>query len=291
MQMALSTDGSLSEMHSVERLMIELTAFGDGDVTSASAFHLATGGSRVRSNLALHAGQRLGLDFGTRQHIAAACELLHNASLIHDDMQDSDLSRRGNDTVWKRFGRDTALLTGDLFISAAYASIAAIKHGSLPELLLSMHEAVATAIRGQASDLSSGKQAQLNLSEYEAIAIEKSGALLSLPLEMCLSAAGQQSSIEKARSAVKAFALAYQMSDDISDQVTDAANRRPNIVVVLSAYGIPKSANGTAAVSELALAHLNNAIDLAAELPFNSGQLLINYANKLRTALPSKAAA
>ena len=66
-----------------------------GEAGEAASYHLRTGGNRVRAQLALHAGRALGLGVSDAVTLATTCELLHNASLIHDDLQDLDEVRRG----------------------------------------------------------------------------------------------------------------------------------------------------------------------------------------------------
>ncbi len=289
--MALSTDRLTAETERVEELMYDLTVCGGDDVSNASDYHLSAGGSRVRCKLALDAGWKLGLDLQTRRHLAAACELLHNASLVHDDMQDGDRRRRGRDSVWARYSRDTALLTGDLFISAAYAALAAIEHPRLPALCRQMHLATSTVIRGQAFDLSAESRGPLTISAYRAIAIGKSGSLLSLPIELCLLAAQQEGFIELAQRAANAFAIAYQMSDDISDQAIDRNAGRPNIVNAVRSF---EGALGKPAIDEashLAFESFDLSIELAAKLPSGSGELLIEYAGTMQTAPVTEMAA
>ena len=66
-----------------------------------SCFHLASGGSRTRAKLCIDAGLALHLSSKTIVALASTIELLHNASLVHDDLQDADISRRGRESVWK----------------------------------------------------------------------------------------------------------------------------------------------------------------------------------------------
>ena len=75
--------------------------------------HLASGGSRTRAILALAAGHSQSLDKSARLSIAASVELLHQASLIHDDVQDEDSTRRGKAAVWAVAGKSSAICLGD----------------------------------------------------------------------------------------------------------------------------------------------------------------------------------
>ncbi|MCA9571733.1 MAG: polyprenyl synthetase family protein, partial [Myxococcales bacterium] len=76
--------------------------------------HLATGGKRLRARLALATMQALGGDRREAVPWAAAAEMLHNATLVHDDLQDGDAVRRGHPAVWARHGANQAINVGDL---------------------------------------------------------------------------------------------------------------------------------------------------------------------------------
>jgi geranylgeranyl diphosphate synthase type I len=85
--------------------------------------HLQTGGKRLRARLALAATAALG---GSLQHgvlWAAACELSHNATLIHDDLQDGDVQRRGHPTTWVRHGAAQAINAGDLLLMLPFLAL------------------------------------------------------------------------------------------------------------------------------------------------------------------------
>ena len=127
-------------------------ALGSADpqspVCQAVIHHLRTPGLRVRSQIALHAADCLGVDAQSALAIATCCELLHNASLIHDDLQDRDQLRRGMQAVWSMFGDDVALCAGDLLLSSAYAALADVTNiAAMQHLVAQTHAAVAQTIR------------------------------------------------------------------------------------------------------------------------------------------------
>ena len=119
--------------------------------------------------------------------MAAVCELLHNASLIHDDIQDKDTIRRDIESVWKKFGINVALCTGDFLLSAAYGVLANFSDVKLiPQLITTIHQRTYSVIAGQCADVSYQHQQLCSVSAYQKIAMAKSGALLSLPIELAL---------------------------------------------------------------------------------------------------------
>jgi len=143
--MNTTTDSALLQ---VERLMLGLVRVAAGTGVSAgepatlraARYHLEAGGQRVRARLALHACEALGVVGDQAVRLAACVELLHNASLVHDDLQDKEKLRRGLPTVCAAFGPDVALCTGDLLLSAAYGALADLPDPApLPALLRCVH--------------------------------------------------------------------------------------------------------------------------------------------------------
>ena len=91
-------------------------------------FH--SGGKRFRALLALISSDILNVDLETAINAAVCCEFIHNASLIHDDLQDRDLLRRGLPTIWNRFGDHTAINLGDYLIAGSFEALSKIKDKS-----------------------------------------------------------------------------------------------------------------------------------------------------------------
>jgi geranylgeranyl pyrophosphate synthase len=164
----------------IDRLILPNTS----QVADAARYHFSAGGARVRARLGLDAAAALNLSPQASLACAIAPELLHNASLVHDDLQDGDAMRRGKPSVWSRFGKDIAISTGDLLISAAYMAIAAHPYPALA--LRAMHDAVSYTIDGQTQDC---RSTQPTPEAYVNIAANKSGPLLALPIRLALIAA------------------------------------------------------------------------------------------------------
>lgn len=255
---------------------------------AAAAFHhLNAGGRRVRARLALDAACRLGMAAGDAVAIAASCELLHNASLIHDDLQDRDLTRRGRDAVWKIFGDDVAICTGDLLLSAAYAAIAGFSQSALlPEMLRLLHLRTAAAVRGQCADVLPRSRYLDDVDTYERIVVGKSGALLSLPLELAMIGSGHRHWAAVARESAEHFAVGYQIVDDLEDRVEDAnAAGAPSINAFLVIAAANDGTDATARGIALARHHLSHAARCAQRLPLGSGALLSELADALGSQL------
>jgi geranylgeranyl pyrophosphate synthase len=284
------------DLHSqFEHAMLELVGAhsliaqhaGPSSAVLAAAYHLGSGGQRVRGRLALSSGLALGLSKADALRIATTAELLHNASLVHDDLQDRDVQRHGQAAVWVKYGANVAICTGDLMLSAAYAGLCAFTLPTLlPALLGLVHERVTGAIEGQCADLNSATKLASDFETYKRIALAKSGALLSLPLELALLASGHRAWLECAREAAHAFAVGYQVVDDLADVERDSHSGALNVVFVLQRAGSGAKAHSLA--RHFGLEHLDRAITLANDLPLDSGALLTELSLKLRLLLAAK---
>ncbi len=280
----LSSAAADNLLDEVERVMRRLVTHGEpsgedmlSDSARAAVGHLAAGGQRVRARLALGAGIALGLLPQDSIALAATSELLHNASLVHDDLQDRENVRRRNPTVWVNYGDDVAICTGDLLLSAAYGALAAVSDRRLlPDLIALVHARTALVVRGQCAEFSAKGQQVTDMAMYEKIAVGKSGALLSLPLELAFAAAGKKEWMGGARRAAEAFGIGYQIMDDMEDVESDAAGdhgpRAVNALLVLRAAG--HGTNAEAMAREIGLLHLRTAIALADRLPNEAGAFL-----------------
>lgn len=251
------------------------------EASLAAMYHLGSGGRLIRARLALHASLSLGMCESDAVCLAAVVELLHNASLVQDDFQDGDKLRRGLPAVWAKFNANVAICTGDLMLSAAYAALSGVSHPqTIHKLLTLVHERTAMAICGQCADLGTRSQPINNTESYKAITVGKSGALLSLPLELALTASGNSDWAHDARLGAEAFSVAYQVADDLSDFQSDASRNSLNIMAVMEASGGPVDVLIRA--REFGTGHLDRAITAAQKLPCGSGAVLLQLSHELR---------
>ena len=254
-------------------------------VCQAVIHHLGTPGLRVRSQIALHAADCLGVDTQSAEAMATACELLHNASLIHDDLQDRDQLRRGTQAVWSMFGDDVALCAGDLLLSAAYAALASVTDiGAIPRLVAQTHAAVAQTIRGQTPPALPPQADHDRLAAYQAMAAAKSGPLLALPFGLVFSYCNRHDLVATSARAVSAFSIAYQIADDLADIEADARTAigaAANIIGVLEAAGPTDRTTAQASAVLLARTELSEALAVAAALPYGTAAILSDLAQRI----------
>lgn len=198
----------------------------------AMRYAVLGGGKRVRPLLAFAAGEASAAQASHVERAAAAVELIHAYSLVHDDLpcMDNDVLRRGKPTCHVAFGEAAALLVGDALQSLAFQVLAEEPIAPTPAAQLAMVRTLAFAAGsrgmagGQAIDLASTGQ-ELTLTELEHMHIHKTGELIRAAV---LLGAGCGSGLRPEHSArldhfAKAAGLAFQVVDDLLDAQADTA--------------------------------------------------------------------
>ena len=179
-------------------------------------------GKFIRAQLALAAGELLDLPKNTVIKWATACELMHTASLVHDDICDQDEKRRGDKTIWKKYGIPAAICTGDFLIAQAFNKISEIETGWHQTILLkSLSDSVKKIIDGQIRDVEVNIK-KISLKEYEKIAYEKTGPLLMTPLDgMFRCKELTEAEITGLVNLMHIIGLVYQMINDLNNVKSD----------------------------------------------------------------------
>lgn len=198
---------------------------------AAMRYSVLEGGKRVRPLLAFAAGELGGAPVGRVEIAAAAVELIHAYSLVHDDMpcMDDDVLRRGKPTCHVEYDEATALLVGDALQSLAFQLLSEHRLSDDASRQLQMVKllAVASGSRGmaggQAIDLASvGKQ--LTLPELEQMHIHKTGALIRASILLGAHCGNlDQAQLDKLDRYGKCIGLAFQVVDDVLDSEADTA--------------------------------------------------------------------
>lgn len=195
-------------------------------VKEAMIYSLEAGGKRIRPMLVLAVLSSFGKDVERGIPVAAAIEMIHTYSLIHDDlpcMDDDDL-RRGKPTNHKVFGEAVAVLAGDALLTYSFQLIAGINHPDVtPEMTLALIAEISKSagaegmVGGQIADME-GENKQLTIEELEHMHEHKTGKLLQASI---LSGAILAEANAEQREHLRQFAfhlgLAFQIRDDILD--------------------------------------------------------------------------
>jgi geranylgeranyl diphosphate synthase type II len=248
--------------------------------------HLEAGGARVRAGICLDAGTRLGLQESDAILAAAVCELLHNASLIQDDLLDRTATRRGAPSVWTRYGDSVAVCAGDLMLSAAYSLLSDLSLSSMiaPAIRL-VHLRTSEVISGQVSEGLEQAEDENTVSYYERSARGKSASLLSLALELPLLLSGHREFGSVAHDAASNFAVAYQIADDLNDCDQDSREGSLNLLLLLTQRDGLTMEEALARAMMLSNDRLTSAETQARRLPHQCAATLLQHAARLRQSL------
>lgn len=168
----------------LEQAMVEALS-GLGVLEEMGVYHLASGGKRLRGLIPLWIMGNCGEDPAQAMELGACLELMHNATLVHDDVQDGDALRRGQPTVWKKWGVPQAINLGDALFFRAFKVINRYAETS-PYLSELVNDALVHVIAGQAMEFQLvGPEASLapTLENWRAMAAGKTGALFGACLE------------------------------------------------------------------------------------------------------------
>lgn len=180
--------------------------------------HLGAGGKRLRARLALAATRAFGAQAEDAIDWAAAVELLHNASLVHDDIQDGDRTRRGRPALWARHGLAQAINTGDLLLMLPFRALCgypAETQASLVQILANYADGTA---RGQIQELALTASPDRSWPDYFRAVSGKTGTLFALPVRGAAQIAGiTQERADDLASAFSSIGVLYQLQDDLLD--------------------------------------------------------------------------
>jgi geranylgeranyl diphosphate synthase type I len=178
-------------------------------------------GKALRPTLCLWACQAAGGDWRTALPAAAALEMVHNFSLVHDDIQDADRERRHRPTVWSVWGEPQAINAGDsLLILGRLVILRLGERGVAPAKVIEacrvLDEACLTMIEGQCLDIGFEDQREVSVEAYLDMIARKTGALLGASLHLgALVAVDDGPLVERFTRCGQLLGLAFQIRDDI----------------------------------------------------------------------------
>ena len=176
-------------------------------------------GKRIRPLLVLLCSVAAGGDWQSVLPAAAGIELIHNFSLIHDDIQDKSQLRRGRPTVWVKWGIPQAINAGDLMFTIAHMAVLEVGRTKAAQVTLDasslLHQACVDLTKGQYLDLAYENEKVIPLEGYWPMVAGKTAALLACSTEMGALLAGCQPDRRKAfKKFGYSLGLAFQVLDD-----------------------------------------------------------------------------
>jgi farnesyl diphosphate synthase len=246
-----------ARMETLLRRLLPPAHIAPARLHEAMRYATLEGGKRVRPLLSFAAGEVAAADPERVEMVAAAVELIHAYSLVHDDLpcMDNDVLRRGKPTVHVEYDEATALLVGDALQSLAFQLLADQRLADDPRVQIEMVKtlAVAAGSRGMAGgqqiDLESTGKA-LSLPELEFMHIHKTGAVIRAAVTLgaaCgVADAQQKNALDRY---AKAIGLAFQVVDDVLDYdaststlgKTAGKDSRQGKSTYVSALGVPRA--------------------------------------------------
>lgn len=217
-------------MHSFELLVNQFEEkfskrhFPDQPTTlyDPNEYFLRLGGKRIRPVLCLMGNELFDNLHKDVWHVAAAIELFHNFTLIHDDIMDKAPLRRGMQTVHEKFGVNTALLSGDVMMIAAYENLNKVESTLLPSILQLFNKIAKKVCEGQQQDMDFEKIENINYDLYVNMIELKTSVLMAASLKMGAILGGAS---ERNQNLLyefgKKLGIAFQIQDDYLDAFGD----------------------------------------------------------------------
>lgn len=191
-------------------------------LNEACRYILEGGGKRLRAVLVVVACRAVG--GRTAQALDAGCavEIMHNFTLVHDDIMDSAATRRGRPTVHIRWDLNGALLAGDVLIGAAYEALLRTSHRQARPMMRLFTQTLIEVCRGQALDLEFAERKHVTVREYFAMIEQKTARMIAMASELGGMLGGGTTG---ERSALRRFGhhlgRAFQLQDDLLDVVAE----------------------------------------------------------------------
>jgi len=207
------------ERKKVEKILVE--AFKDRKPDSLYKpvkYILSTGGKRLRPLLVIFSTKAVGGNFSVVYNASVAVELLHNFTLVHDDIMDNADKRRGMLTLHKKYDDSTAILAGDGLLSVAYEYLLKDCNGKTKEVISAFTKGLIEVCEGQSLDKDFETTDNVTIDKYKLMIMKKTAAMF----EMCctvgaLLGGGSPKEIKAVSLFGKNIGIAFQIQDDLLD--------------------------------------------------------------------------
>jgi len=200
----------------VEDRLREVLDGVEPDELAAEVRHVAlSGGKRVRPTVTVLVCEALGADPGDAVDFAVGIELVHNASLVIDDIIDESEVRRGTPAAWAEYGHGPAIIASDGLLGEAFDLFSADGRAmqAVAESMVELGEGEATELIAQPT----------NEAEYKQLAGRKTGALFRSAAELgAIAADADPYTVEAFGEYAERVGVAFQMRDDVLDATADA---------------------------------------------------------------------
>lgn len=180
------------------------------DRTEVQEYHVGTGGKRWRPGLVILMGNICSVEDYKILNMAAGIEMIHNFTLLHDDIIDGDERRRNELVAWKKFGRNRAIIAGDSLLTLGIGGVTMNGGGKLAEIATDYIQRI---YDGQMMDMEFDRRRSVSTGEYMEMAKKKTGLLLELALRAPQVASGKRFDLGD----FHMLGPAFQIRDDLLD--------------------------------------------------------------------------
>lgn len=187
-------------------------------------YTLRLGGKRIRPLMLLAANRMFGGSDEAVRHAAIGIEMFHNFTLLHDDLMDRSPLRRGQPTVYRKWGDNTAILSGDTMFALAWQYFLMQPHDRLHDILKCFNQTAIEVCEGQQYDMDFEQRNDTTLDEYMQMIRLKTAVLLAAALKIgALYAHATEEDTEHLYQFGIHLGLAFQLQDDLLDAYGDTA--------------------------------------------------------------------
>lgn len=228
----------------------------EASLKEALMYAIGAGGKRIRPLMALYSALACGASMESAMPAACAIELLHNYTLVHDDLpsMDNDIVRRGAPTVWKKFGESLAILVGDALQALAFKCVSSLKVNASKAMIELSSRAIGV-VSGQICDIRRSTLCESKV-DVDFIYAHKTADLFIAAAKMGALAAGVcEQDVERAGEFALRFGMAFQYLDDISDgdgpYPLEEMTRRLNLEVTRAMETLEGFSGDTAPMKDL----------------------------------------
>lgn len=207
------------DMKHVNALILQNMQSDVALIPQLAQYLVASGGKRVRPLLTLASTKLLNGDMERAYGLSACVEFIHTATLLHDDVVDESMERRGKASANAVFGNQASVLVGDFLFSRAFELMVA--DGSL-DILRVLSKASAVIAEGEVLQLSTANNLETSKEDYLKVIESKTAALFAAACEVGAILSGNQDAERKAmRDFGLNFGIAFQIIDDVLDYTAD----------------------------------------------------------------------
>ena len=242
----LTSDKAISNLHIQKTLLknhlISILPEKGHSLHQVASYHFKDFGKMLRGTTSLAIASAIELNEDSAINWALSVELMHNASLVHDDVCDEDSQRRHNPTIFANFGAPLAICFGDWLVAKSFehAALAAKEcKGGASSIITLLSNVMAKLSSGQAREFSGGPI--LDWVGYDNVVNGKTVPLLAAAVEGPLLLASQYQFFDDIKRCIESLGIGYQISNDILDALgkdgseeafNDLHRRAPNAVSI-----------------------------------------------------------